>query len=187
MARFQFDYNILEGQRFWTRPRRPCFDKRFAVLPIAAMEDDFYSNPQKMFASLAAANPNLPIPSLPSYAAVKREAAERSINIFANWNRLHQILERHEVVIRKKWMKKSKHQREKVLLLTWPWYGDYSSSRHPRPQNRVRTSTSTQHSLPRRVSVPLYQPGRFDEGQKFATPAPRSRTHDARRLRLLRP
>ena len=39
------------------------------------MDDDFYSNPHKLFASLTAANPHIPIPSLPSLAEVKREAA----------------------------------------------------------------------------------------------------------------
>jgi hypothetical protein len=84
------------------------------------MDDDFYSNPHKMFAALAADNPNLPIPSLPSYAEVKREAAQRSFKIFAHWNRLHEILERHEGVLRKRWMKKTKQQREKILLSAWP-------------------------------------------------------------------
>jgi hypothetical protein len=84
------------------------------------MDDDFYSSPQKMFASLAAGNPNLPIPSLPSCAQVKREAAEPSVTIYAHWNRLHEILERHEGVLRKRWMKKTKQQREKILLSAWP-------------------------------------------------------------------
>jgi hypothetical protein len=84
------------------------------------MDDDFYSNPHKMFASLAAANPNLPIPSLPSRAEVKREAAQRSLKIFEHWNRLHEILKRHEDVLRKRWMKKSKEQRKKILLSAWP-------------------------------------------------------------------
>ena len=84
------------------------------------MDDDFYSNPHKMFAALAASNPNVPIPSLPSRAEVKREAAERSLKIFEYWNRLHEILVRHETVLRKRWMKKSREQRKRVLLTAWP-------------------------------------------------------------------
>ncbi|OTA79577.1 hypothetical protein M434DRAFT_402053 [Hypoxylon sp. CO27-5] len=55
-----------------------------------------------------------------SPAAVRREAKERSTNIFSSYHTLHEILIRHETTIRKRWAKKTKQQRLKVLLSVWP-------------------------------------------------------------------
>lgn len=64
---------------------------------------------------------NLPPPSsMPSAAEVRKEARERSTKVLSHWSRLRQILERYEEVIRKRWMKKSKAQRSKILLQAWP-------------------------------------------------------------------
>ncbi|QSZ29250.1 hypothetical protein DSL72_003762 [Monilinia vaccinii-corymbosi] len=63
----------------------------------------------------------LPKPSsMPSPAEVRKEAKERSTAVLSHWNRLRQILERHEEVIRKRWMKKSKVHRSRIILQAWP-------------------------------------------------------------------
>ncbi|KAF7893650.1 uncharacterized protein EAF02_001188 [Botrytis sinoallii] len=63
----------------------------------------------------------LPAPSsLPTPEKVRKEAKERSTEVLSHWNRLRQILERHEDVIRKRWMKKSKVHRSKIILQAWP-------------------------------------------------------------------
>src|SRR5436190_24345999 len=108
------------------------------------MDDDLYSNPGTMFASLAASGSNLPIPLLPSRAEVKREAAQRSLKIFEHWNRLHEILERHEGVLIKRWMKKSKEQRKKILLSAWP-----GMSASHRPDFQALKTESEQQRLSR--------------------------------------
>ncbi|KAH8804452.1 hypothetical protein F5884DRAFT_796055 [Xylogone sp. PMI_703] len=62
----------------------------------------------------------LPIPKLMSPTDVRREAMERSRNIFAHHDKLREILKRHEATIQKRWSKKTKKQRLKILLEAWP-------------------------------------------------------------------
>lgn len=61
-----------------------------------------------------------PVPELKSPADVRREAAERSDKIFINYETLHEILKRHEATIWKRWSKKTRQQRLKILLNAWP-------------------------------------------------------------------
>ncbi|KAI0809327.1 hypothetical protein GGR55DRAFT_689508 [Xylaria sp. FL0064] len=68
-----------------------------------------------MFASRGMAPPKMPPPS-----EVRREANARSANIFAYYERLQGILERHEATIRKRWEKKTRTQRLSILLQAWP-------------------------------------------------------------------
>lgn len=60
----------------------------------------------------------------PNYAqtadARRREAKARSRRIFDSHSDLHAILERHEATIQKRWMKKTKSQRQTILLKAWP-------------------------------------------------------------------
>ncbi|KAI0903681.1 hypothetical protein F4823DRAFT_617631 [Ustulina deusta] len=51
---------------------------------------------------------------------VRSEARMRSRNIFASYETLRAILFRHELTIQKRWSKKTRQQRQKVLLDTWP-------------------------------------------------------------------
>ncbi|TGO53824.1 hypothetical protein BCON_0117g00170 [Botryotinia convoluta] len=63
----------------------------------------------------------LPRPSSsPSQKEAQQEAKERSIEVLSQWNRLRQILERHEDLIRKRWMKRSKVSRSRIILQIWP-------------------------------------------------------------------
>lgn len=99
----------------------------------------FYSNPQNFFNSLG---PNLPRPkSFPTAKNVRQEARDRSENIFTDWTTLHKILERHEEVFRKRWMKKTREQRKKILLAAWPNMSsthrpDFQALRRETPQQR---------------------------------------------------
>ncbi|KAK2760336.1 hypothetical protein FQN54_002404 [Arachnomyces sp. PD_36] len=64
---------------------------------------------------------NLPKPpSFPTAEEVKKEAEKRAKEIFADRTTLRKVLDRHEDVIRKRWMKKTKEQRKKVLLTAFP-------------------------------------------------------------------
>ncbi|KAI1139329.1 hypothetical protein F5Y05DRAFT_424959 [Hypoxylon sp. FL0543] len=55
-----------------------------------------------------------------SLASVRHEAKETSTNIFTSYHMLHEIIIRHEATIRKRWAKKTKQQRLKILLSAWP-------------------------------------------------------------------
>ncbi|RYP74766.1 hypothetical protein DL769_003940 [Monosporascus sp. CRB-8-3] len=61
-------------------------------------------------------------PSVPiaSPAEVRREAQARSNNIFGSYVTLREILIRHEATIQKRWTKKTRQQRQKILLDAWP-------------------------------------------------------------------
>ncbi|TVY46706.1 hypothetical protein LOCC1_G004658 [Lachnellula occidentalis] len=63
----------------------------------------------------------LPMPSsMPTREEAQSEARERSTDVISSWNTLRQILERHEDVIRKRWTKKTKVQRGKIIQAAWP-------------------------------------------------------------------
>lgn len=67
----------------------------------------------------------------------KRTSRERVDAIFTSWDTLHGILERHEAVIQKRWMKKTKTQKQKILLAAWPGMNanhrpDFNAARRPR-------------------------------------------------------
>ncbi|KAI4869994.1 hypothetical protein F4820DRAFT_443476 [Hypoxylon rubiginosum] len=73
------------------------------------------SDPFGMFAARGMAPPKIPPPS-----EVRREAKDRSTNIFAYHEKLQSILERHEATIQKRWEKKTRTQRLGILLQAWP-------------------------------------------------------------------
>ncbi|KAH6664243.1 hypothetical protein B0J14DRAFT_608129 [Halenospora varia] len=81
--------------------------------PSAEMLQDLMSG---NFASLGLPPPD----SMPTSTEVRKEARERSGDILSQWRTLQQILERHEEVIRKRWMKKTKSARAKILTACWP-------------------------------------------------------------------
>ncbi|KAJ4390060.1 hypothetical protein N0V93_007533 [Gnomoniopsis smithogilvyi] len=62
----------------------------------------------------------LPIPKLASPNEVRREAERRSTRIFASHKDLHSILDRYEAIIQKRWTKKTRSQRQAILLKAWP-------------------------------------------------------------------
>ncbi|KAL7805289.1 hypothetical protein V8C44DRAFT_352215 [Trichoderma aethiopicum] len=88
-------------------------DMSFGADPSAA--DGFYSDPANFFRALGR-----PTPKMPSAAEIRDKARKRAAAIFANYELLNQILLRHEPTIRKRWTKKGRQQRLKVLLKAWP-------------------------------------------------------------------
>lgn len=65
-------------------------------------------------------SPNLPVPEAVSPEEVRAKARSHSARIFQAWNFLNAAIERHEATIQKRWFKKTKEQRRKVLLSAWP-------------------------------------------------------------------
>ncbi|KAH7001429.1 hypothetical protein EDB80DRAFT_722255 [Ilyonectria destructans] len=59
-------------------------------------------------------------PKCPSPAEVREEAKERSSKIFYTYRTLNKILERHEATLQKRWLKKTRSQRLRILLKAWP-------------------------------------------------------------------
>lgn len=92
------------------------------------MEDSarFFSDPQNLFSMVAS---QLPQPS--SFLTAReasREARGRSSAIFEQWNALHDILDRYEELVRRRWLKKTQSQRMTILLSAWP---DMSKTHRP--------------------------------------------------------
>ena len=83
-------------------------------------DEEIPTDPKGLFEYINAGNPNLPVPAMPSVSEVIRDATASSHRIFQDWNRLHGVLEQYEDVLRKRWIKKSREQRKKVLLTAWP-------------------------------------------------------------------
>ena len=63
---------------------------------------------------------SLGLPKETSLEEIRKEARVKSVNLISNWKELRGILERHEETIRKRWLKKTKTQRKKILLAAWP-------------------------------------------------------------------
>lgn len=69
-------------------------------------------------------------PQIPIVTAedLQKEARSRSKRIFAQYDVLQNILDRHEATIQKRWTKKTRQQRQKILLDVWP---NMSPARRP--------------------------------------------------------
>jgi hypothetical protein len=59
-------------------------------------------------------------PKVSTYVVLKKKTSLYSNRIFADWERLNSILLRYEGLLRKRWMKKSKEGRKKILLEAYP-------------------------------------------------------------------
>ncbi|KAK9239237.1 hypothetical protein V1525DRAFT_56644 [Lipomyces kononenkoae] len=77
-------------------------------------------NDPAAFAKLLGRGSKLPIPVYKAPADVRREAKEMSSKIFTNFHILREILMRHEAAIQKRWAKKTRQQRLKILVDAWP-------------------------------------------------------------------
>ena len=84
------------------------------------MADEFYSNPEAMLRSLGMGAPGgFPMPEIVTPASVRKQRDERVANIFKNFRLLHDILKRYESTIQKRWLKKTKEQKRRILLAYW--------------------------------------------------------------------
>jgi hypothetical protein len=94
-----------------------------------SLEHGDWCDPASIFAAVNAAfDTTYPIVTIETPAQVKKEALERSEQIFWDRELLCAILDRHESTIVKRWMKKSRPQRVKTLLAAWP---NISASHRP--------------------------------------------------------
>ncbi|CAG7937538.1 unnamed protein product [Penicillium salamii] len=89
--------------------------------PDPAIDNIDWNDPSSFFKALNAGGPGgLPMPAFKSPAEVRKEATARSDGIFTTHETLRRILERHEATIQKRWLKKTRQQRLKILLNAWP-------------------------------------------------------------------
>ncbi|KAE8348864.1 hypothetical protein BDV28DRAFT_142538 [Aspergillus coremiiformis] len=51
---------------------------------------------------------------------VRKEARVRATNILRDWGLLNRIVERFEATIQKRWLKRTREQRKRLLLTAWP-------------------------------------------------------------------
>ncbi|PWY69622.1 hypothetical protein BO94DRAFT_628459 [Aspergillus sclerotioniger CBS 115572] len=80
-----------------------------------------WNDPAAFFKAIGAGQPGaLPLPEILSKEDVCREATTWSQSIFTSYETLHAILQRHEATIQKRWLKKTRAQRLKILLTAWP-------------------------------------------------------------------
>lgn len=112
--------------------------------------DDFnfndidWNDELSFFRAIGAGKPGgLPMPTLVSPDEVRREAKQRVANIFSDHWRLRSILERHELTIQRRWLKKNREQRRRVFLTLWP---DMS------PSHRLNFEAFTKESEQQRES-----------------------------------
>lgn len=53
---------------------------------------------------------------MPSADQVRKEARKLSKSVFDNWSALNRVVERHEATIQKRWLKRTREQRKRILL-----------------------------------------------------------------------
>lgn len=82
--------------------------------------DSSDGDPLDFFRMVNASNPSMPIPKIIKASEVRHQAKERATKIVQNWRLLREVLDRHESTIQKRWAKKSRAQRLKILLDAWP-------------------------------------------------------------------
>lgn len=102
-----------------------------------------WNDPEDALRAIGAANGNLPMPKMASAEQVKREAKHRVINIFDDQKLLTAIMERHEATLHKRWTKKTRKQRNEILLGAWPNMAemhrpDWHAFKTESPQQRDR-------------------------------------------------
>ena len=75
---------------------------------------------RERFRQMQATHPHFQMPRFLSAVEVSTESFERSKRIFENWGKLNDCLKQYEDVLQKRWIKKTREQRKKVLLTAWP-------------------------------------------------------------------
>ena len=84
-------------------------------------DQSIYQNPKAFFELMGLGRPgHIPMPSFLTASQVRSKSRTLSSSIFHSWNILHAMVERHEVIIRKRWLKRTKEQRKKILCAAWP-------------------------------------------------------------------
>ena len=95
----------------------PAYDS-----PDDELDDAPPTDPRAFFERLGVGGPGgLPMPSsFSTPQEVRSKARVLSEKVLGNWKLLSNIIERHEATIQKRWIKKTKEQRKKILLGAWP-------------------------------------------------------------------
>lgn len=104
---------------------------------MGGFENIDFSKPETFFSELGLPQPS----SCPTPAEVRQQAFERSTEVLSYWTTLQKILDRHEEMLRKRWMKKSKAKRKEILLTAWP---NMSSTHRPDFQAFLKDSPQQQ-------------------------------------------
>ncbi|OAQ99017.1 hypothetical protein LLEC1_01157 [Akanthomyces lecanii] len=110
-------------------------------------DDIDWSNPQSLFKAIGGRVPETPAP-----AKVRREAKDRSRDIFAAHDSLNKILQRHEATTQKRWSKKTRQQRLQILLKAWPGMPashrpDFEAFRKESKEQRERGTAYKDHFM----------------------------------------
>lgn len=80
-----------------------------------------FLDPKAMFEQMGLGGPGgLPVPSFLTAPDVRSRSHVLSSSIFDLWNTLHVMIEHHEETIRKRWLKRTREQRKKILYAAWP-------------------------------------------------------------------
>ena len=96
------------GQQVWDHIMNdPAYDSLDGELD--------YADPRALFEHLGG-----PPPSFPTPQEVRSKARVLSEKVLDNWKLLSNITERYEATIQKRWIKKTKEQRKKILIGAWP-------------------------------------------------------------------
>jgi hypothetical protein len=82
----------------------------------------------------------LPMPETVSADKVRKQRSQRAASIFTNHSLLHDILNHHEATIQKRWSKKTKEQRRKILMSAW---GGQMANAHRPDFQQLRKGTAT--------------------------------------------
>lgn len=114
---------LLDSRSIWERIGpdlsdlldNPEADQDIPGLP--GLPEIDWDNGESFFDALS---PNDKPTSFPTPAEVHKEARQRSKSIFEDWGFLNQLIQRHEATIQKRWLNKTRQQRQKILLNAWP-------------------------------------------------------------------
>ena len=135
----------------------------FRALRDSIMDEEYY----KM---MGAADPSVFRPTFIPFAEFQRQTKEYSRQIFAHWNRLHDILDHHEDQLRKRWIKKSREQRTRILTNTWPnmpatHRPDFSLQRDSKDQLAAREIRLSIRKTTNSIDDRQVAPGRIQVGR----------------------
>lgn len=87
---------------------------------MADSDSDSDSDPGRFLREMGFGKPGgYKMPELAKAQDVREQRNTRVASIFKNFRLLKQILERHEATIQKRWMKKRREQKRKIILAAW--------------------------------------------------------------------
>ncbi|PIA88908.1 hypothetical protein CB0940_07670 [Cercospora beticola] len=83
-------------------------------------DSDSDTDPGRFLREMGYGKPGGPqMPEMPKAQDVRKQRDTRVASIFRNFRLLKKILERHEATIQKRWLKKTREQKRKIILAAW--------------------------------------------------------------------